>query len=68
MKRLIAGLADSFFHRPAWNTTSGQIKGEATKFTDTTEHLARSVAEAGDSLWSTKEPGRLEKVKTDQKP
>ena len=32
------------------------------RFTDTTENVARFVAAAGDSLWDTKDPMRLERV------
>ena len=49
---------------------SGKIKGtiedNSAKFTDTTENVARFVKEAGDSLWATKEPGRLERVNIGQ--
>ena len=48
---------------------AGKIKGLIEKkdgtrvvFTDTTKHLARFVAGAGDGLWNTKEPRRLERV------
>jgi hypothetical protein len=47
---------------------SGKIKGELIesefRFTDTSENLARFVVEAGDSLWNTKKPVRLERVTT----
>lgn len=50
----------------------GQIKGviepnKPAMFTDTTENLARFVAEAGDSLFS-KEPIRLERVDAGERP
>lgn len=53
--------------------TGGKIKGHIEKdrparFTDTTEDVARFVAEAGDSLWNTKEPVRLERVEATKKP
>jgi hypothetical protein len=49
--------------------TGGKIKGvtekdKPAKFTDTTENLAHFVAEAGDSLWETKKPGRFERITT----
>jgi len=51
---------------------SGKVKGtlekNPAKFTDTTENLARFVAEAGDSLWHMKEPGRFERVNKGTKP
>ena len=52
---------------------SGKIKGEAkpnepARFTDTTENLARFVAEAGDSLLDTKEPARFERVDAAKRP
>jgi hypothetical protein len=53
----------------------GKVKGvivdrgnfKTTKFTDTTENVARFVAEAGDSLLS-KEPFRFERVEVVKKP
>lgn len=46
---------------------SGKIKGTAEngsyRFTDTTENLARFVAEAGDDLWNTKKPTQLQRVR-----
>jgi hypothetical protein len=45
----------------------GVMKDNIAQFTDTTENVARFVAEAGDSLLNTKEPGRLERVKMDKK-
>jgi hypothetical protein len=50
---------------------SGKIKGviedyKPAMFTDTAENIARYIADAGDSLWITKEPGRLERVTTHQ--
>ena len=36
--------------------------GKPHRFTDASENLARSVAEAGDSLWNTKDPIQLEWV------
>jgi hypothetical protein len=47
----------------------GKIKGavDSTKparFSDTGENVARFIVQAGDSLWNTKEPGRLERIKT----
>jgi hypothetical protein len=52
---------------------SGKIKGvtkpfESPLFTDSTANLARFVAEAGDSLWNTKEPFRFERVNASKKP
>jgi hypothetical protein len=45
---------------------SGKVKGVVQRsigtFTDTTENVARFVAEAGDSLLNTKEPGRFERI------
>jgi len=50
----------------------GKIKGmigkNVAQFTDTTENVARFVAEAGDSLLNTKEPGRFERVTVAKKP
>ena len=51
----------------------GKVKGvvepfEISKFTDTTDNLARFVAKAGDSLWNTQEPCRLERVNVGKKP
>jgi len=51
----------------------GKINGvtkpnEISKFTDTTDNLAHFVAEAGDSLWNTEEPCRLERLDLGQKP
>ena len=47
---------------------SGKVKGVIEnmppKFTDTTENVARFIAEAGDGLWNTKEPGQFERVST----
>ena len=45
----------------------GKIKGVAhndqvARFTDTTENIIRFIANAGDSLWNTKEPCRFERV------
>ena len=52
---------------------AGKVKGVAepnkiAKFTDTTENVARFVAEAGDSLWDTQEPSRLERVSVGKRP
>jgi hypothetical protein len=51
----------------------GKVKGiieasKPAKFTDTAETVARFVAEAGDSLWNTKEPGQFERVEAAKKP
>lgn len=46
----------------------GVLKQNVAQFTDTTENVARFVAEAGDSLFNTKEPGRFERVKAVKKP
>ena len=50
----IKGISDHEKSKKAWLRT--------LRFTDTTENLARFVADAGDSLWDTKEPLRLERV------
>ena len=52
---------------------SGKVKGviepnKPPKFTDTAENVARFVAEAGDSLFKTKEPFRFERVDAGKKP
>lgn len=44
-----------------------QLAGDIVKFTDTTENVARFVAEAGDSLFA-KEPVQLERVAAGTKP
>lgn len=52
----------------------GKVKGVvknsekflSSKFTDTTENVARFVAEAGESLWDTKPSLQLERVKMDK--
>ncbi len=54
----------------------GKIKGHLetnermseSKFTDTTENLARFFTEAGDSLFSSEKPLQLERVNLDKKP
>jgi hypothetical protein len=51
----------------------GKVKGvvepfDLSKFTDTTDNLARFVAEAGDSLWNTKEPFALARLNAGKKP
>lgn len=52
---------------------SGKIKGligrdSIATFTDTTENVAHFVAEAGDSLFNTKEPLHLERVASGKMP
>lgn len=53
---------------------SGKIKGVASQwyttayFSDTTENVARVVAEAGNSLWEKQEPLRFERVNAGKKP
>jgi hypothetical protein len=52
---------------------SGKLKGviendNPAKFTDTTENVACFVAEAGDSLWNTKERDRFERIEATKKP
>jgi len=52
---------------------SGKVKGvvepnKPPKFTDTTENVARFVAEAGDSLLNLKDPVRFERVEAGKKP
>jgi hypothetical protein len=46
----------------------GTVENNSATFTDTTENLAKFVAEAGDSLWNTSEPGQLERVNPGKKP
>jgi hypothetical protein len=46
----------------------GTVGDHSAQFTDTTENVARFVAEAGDSLWNTEKPGRLERVDVGKKP
>jgi len=40
----------------------GAVRKQTSKFTDTTENVARFVAGAGDSLWNTKVPVRFERI------
>jgi hypothetical protein len=62
-------------HAKAKAIENGRIKGVPSRsnpnapFTDTTENVARFVAETGDNLWITKEPVRYERVSdTSNKP
>jgi hypothetical protein len=45
----------------------GKMRQRFSRFTDTTENLARFVAEAGDGLWNTKKPLRLERIEAGKK-
>jgi len=61
-------------HAKAKAIENGEVKGLPSRinpnapFTDTTENLARFVAEAGESLWDTKNPVRFERVDVGKKP
>ena len=67
--KLVMWLMDDASKRKA--IEGGKVKGgqepnRPAKFTDTTENVARFVAEAGDSLWDMKDPLRFERVKTEK--
>jgi hypothetical protein len=46
----------------------GVIEKALPKFTDSTENVARFVAEAGDGLWDNEESMRLERLEMPKKP
>jgi hypothetical protein len=66
--KLVAYLMDEDAKQKAID--NGKIKGtvdltKPAKFNDTTENIARFVAQADDGLWNTKDRARLERIKTE---